>query len=49
MALSTSRLIRSSYTIKAIIFEKVFQPEKLPKTEYFPTKRLQVWAELALG
>ena len=32
--LLTSSLIRPSYTIKATIFEKVFQPEKFPKTEY---------------
>ena len=27
------------FTIRATIFEKVFWPKKLPKTEYFPTKR----------
>ena len=34
--LSTSSLILPSYTIRATIFEKVFWPEKFPKTEYFP-------------
>ena len=34
--LSTSGLIRPSYTIKATIFEKVFLPEKFPKTKYLP-------------
>ena len=39
--LSTSSLIRPSYTIRATIFEKVFWPEKFPKTKYFPTKRIK--------
>ena len=29
-----------SNSIRARIFEKVFQPVKFHKTEYFPTKRL---------
>ena len=33
--LSTSRLIRAFYTIRATIFEKVFCLEKFPKTDYF--------------
>ena len=33
-------LIRPSYTIKATIFEKVFQPEKFPKTENFELRQL---------
>ena len=33
--MSTSSLIRPSYIIKATIFEKVFWPEKFPKTEHF--------------
>ena len=37
--LSTSNLIRPSYTIRATISEKVFWPKTFPKTEYFPTKR----------
>ena len=36
---STSSLIRLSFTIRATIFGKVFQPDKFPKIEYFPTKR----------
>ena len=39
-SLSTSSLIRPSYSKRATIFEKVFWPKKLPKTEYFPTKRI---------
>ena len=43
--LSTSSLIRPSYTIRATIFEKVFQPENFLKTEYFPTKRIiSLWS-----
>ena len=38
----TSSLIHPSYTIRATISEKVFLPEKFHKTEYFPTKRMQV-------
>ena len=38
--LSTLNLIGPSYTIRATIFEKVFWPEKFPKTEYFPSKRI---------
>ena len=38
--LSTSSLIRPSYTIRATIFEKVFRPKKFPKTEHFLTKRI---------
>ena len=38
--LVTSSLIWPSYTTRATIFEKVFQPEKFPKTEYFPIKRM---------
>ena len=38
--MSTSSLIRPSYTMRATIFERVFRPEKLPKMEYFPTKRI---------
>ena len=37
---SPSSLIRPSFTISATIFEKVFQPGKFLKTEYFPTKRV---------
>ena len=37
--LLTSSLIGPPYTIRATIFEKVFPPEKFPKTEYFPNKR----------
>ena len=33
-SLSTSSLIWPTYTIRATIFEKVFQPEKFPKNEY---------------
>ena len=40
MSLLTSSLIRPSYTIRVIIFEKVFLPKKFLKTEYFPTKRI---------
>ena len=40
MTLSTSSLIWPSYTIRATIFEKFYRPEKFPKTEYFPTKRI---------
>ena len=38
--LSTSSLIQPSYPLRATIFEKVFWPEKFPKTEYFPTRRI---------
>ena len=38
--LSTSSLIRPSYTIRATIFQKVFRPEKFHKTEYCPIKRI---------
>ena len=38
--LSTSSLIWPSYTMRATILEKVFQPEKFLKTEHFPTKRI---------
>ena len=38
--LSTSSLIRPSYTIGATIFENMFWLEKFPKTEYFPTRRI---------
>ena len=38
--LSTSSLIQPFYTIRATIFEKVFQPENFPQTEYFHTKRI---------
>ena len=31
--LLTSSLIRPSYTIRATIFEKLFRPEKFPKTD----------------
>ena len=37
--LSTSSRIRSSYAIRATIFEKVFRLEKFPKTKYISTKR----------
>ena len=40
IACLTSSLILPSDTIRATIFEKVFRPEKFPKTEYFPTKRI---------
>ena len=41
--MSTSSLIRPSYIIRATIFEKEFWLENFPKTEYFPTKRMNEW------
>ena len=39
--LTTSSLIRHSYTVRATIFEKVFRSEKFPKTDYCSFCRAQ--------